>query len=127
MSVTTTNIIHKDILADEQLPAVAKSFVLVADPAATTDLETGTVVGIVTATKKVKPYNSGNTDGSEVAVGILKTFVNKEARVVDQRVGVFLSGFFKKASLVGYNSTAKTALNAREVYLPELGADSVIF
>lgn len=44
-------------------------------PGSDTTYEAGTVLGQVTATKLLKPYNALNSDGSEVPVGVLSESV----------------------------------------------------
>ena len=49
----------------------------------------GTVVGIETATAKVKQIDSAATDGTEVAVGILATSV--DASLIDREDGILIA------------------------------------
>lgn len=78
----------------------------------------GTVLGYATSgadSGKYKPYASGNTDGSQVAVGVLSEDVitdsagnGSECSVIRMKSGAS----FYQALLVGLDSTAITALQA---------------
>ncbi|MCD6177382.1 MAG: head decoration protein [Candidatus Cloacimonetes bacterium] len=68
----------------------------------------GTVVGIVTASGKAVPYNDSNTDGSEVAVGIL--LENVDLNNGDQPAAIIIHGFVDKSKLVGYDAACEADL-----------------
>jgi len=68
----------------------------------------GTVVGIVTSSGKAVPYNNSNTDGSEVAVGIL--LENIDLNNGDQPAAIVIHGFVDKSKLIGYDEACEADL-----------------
>ncbi len=63
-----------------------------------------TVLGRVTATGKLKPYDDAATDGSEVAEVILAEDI--DATSEDVPVQTYVTGSFNKAALVGIDDVA---------------------
>ncbi len=77
-------------------------------------LPMGTVLGRVTSTKKWKVYNNSNSDGTEVARGILRRAVDTgSAGAADQLGNIVISGILKLEYISGSDSNALTDLNAR--------------
>ena len=68
----------------------------------------GTVVGIVTSSGKAVPYNDSNSDGSEVAVGIL--LENVDLNNGDQPAAIVIHGFVDKSKLIGYDAACEADL-----------------
>lgn len=86
----------------------------------------GTVLGVVTATKKFKIYNAGNSDGSEVAEAIAQYTMKTDANGLvtygdggDDAGGTFDSGpvytrgEFLASEITGLSGAAQTRLEAR--------------
>lgn len=69
------------------------------------NLESGTVLGKVTATGKYKAYASGNTDGSETAAAIL--YQTTDATADTPVVVVSRMAEVDEASLTGLDADAK--------------------
>ena len=59
-----------------------------------------------------KPYAAGNSDGSEVAVGVLAYGVEIDDEGCDSAVSVIKDGTLFKDMLIGLDAAAETALNA---------------
>ena len=78
-------------------------------------LSTGTVLGIVTDTGLGVAYASTNTDGSELAAGILLEDGDGAAAGADVVSSMYVRGNFQTSKLSGLDSGAKTDLGAREV------------
>lgn len=57
-----------------------------------------TVLGKITATGKLVQWAPGAADGSQIAYGILTQ--PADASAADQKVGVYIGGFFNDAALV---------------------------
>lgn len=90
-------------------------------------LEAGTVLGRVTATKKYKPYASGNSDGTETPLGVLResvdTGTSAGGNAEDKLGNIVISGILKNSLLIGLDAGAVTALNGRR----DLARDYFIF
>lgn len=74
-------------------------------------LLSGTVMGKITASGKYKPYASGNSDGSQTAVGVLYTELKPftgDAKAVLHVRNCEVSG----ANLTGVDANARTNLAA---------------
>lgn len=71
-----------------------------------------TVVGKITATGKLVALTPGASDGSEKAYGILTQAAN--ATSADQKVGVYIGGFFNDAALVWPSNAAYDTLIERK-------------
>ena len=111
--IERTSVTFKQILASDT-GHDSLSGVLAQDVGATTDIAAGTILGIVTATGKFAEYNAGNSDGTEDAVGILKTPITKETRIAgDIDVAVYYRGAFQEDKLVGLDAGALTDLKGR--------------
>jgi len=98
----------------KEIRAVLKKDILLGATLAATsqDLEIGTVLGMVTATKEYAPYDHAANDGREVARAILSHPV--DASDSPQSVQVYVSGIFYTDRLVGLDDNAKIDLYARE-------------
>lgn len=80
-------------------------------------LEAGTVLGYATSggdSGFYKPYNSANTDGSQVAVGVLSEQADVDASGNGSEIAIIKAGVLFKDLLIGYDATAKTNLRAVE-------------
>lgn len=77
-----------------------------------------TVLGRVTANGKLKPYASGNADGSEVAEAILTEEV--DATSEDVPTTVYVTGEFNKAALVGIDAAAIIQLRKVGVFVKQI-------
>jgi len=77
-------------------------------------LDVGTVLGRVTASGKFKAYNNANSDGSEVAVGILVERVDATSRDVNS--SAWVQGHFVESLLTGLDANAKTDLGSRSYW-----------
>lgn len=75
-------------------------------------LDVGTVLGKISVGGKYKAYANGNSDGSEVAVGILTERVDATSADVTG-IGMWVMGFFKEEELTGLDSAGKTDLASR--------------
>ena len=71
----------------------------------------GTIVGLITASNKLKAYADVNQDGSEVAVGVLVAAV--DAAAGDKPCSFFIQGIFVEAKLTGLDAAAKSDLSGR--------------
>jgi hypothetical protein len=76
-----------------------------------------TVVGRITASGKYKAYASGNTDGSEVARGILVSAITTTA---DTTANIYVHGEFNKAALVGIDATSIKSLQDFGIFVKEV-------
>lgn len=72
----------------------------------------GTVMGRITADGKYAPYNNANMDGTEVAVGVLRSMV--DATSEDRPGELVLSGVLKDDQLTGLDAAAITDLGGRQ-------------
>lgn len=86
MPVITESLNLGDLLKYEASNLYSRDQVTVA---AGQNLVLGTVVGIETATAKVKQIDPAATDGTEVAVGILATSV--DASLIDREDGILIA------------------------------------
>ena len=94
----------------------ALSVTLVQDAAAIAETEAGLLLGKITATGKYAKYDDGAADGTEVAVGVLKTPVSKEDRIAgDEAVSMYYTGRFREDKLVGLDAAALVDLKGRTV------------
>lgn len=78
------------------------------------ELPAGTVVGRVTASGKYKAYANGNADGSEVAVGVLRSMIKVDAAGDALGEIVFGQCVLKNNQLVGLDAAAITDLGGRQ-------------
>lgn len=79
--------------------------------------EAGLVVGYATSgadSGKYKPYNSANSDGSQVAVGVLSEQVVTDEFGNGSQAAILKSATVFQSALIGYDATAKTTLAAKE-------------
>jgi len=78
-----------------------------------TVIPAGTVMGVVTATKKYVPYTDAETNGagSGVAVGILRQAV--DTRTEEKLGNIIVSGIVKNSLVLGEDANAIADLNAR--------------
>lgn len=78
----------------------------------------GTLMGRVTASKLWKPYNNSNSDGTEVARGVLRQSVNTAAYAQDAVVGyqgnIVVQGLVKNSKISGSDASALTDLGATQ-------------
>lgn len=61
-----------------------------------------------------KPYASGNSDGSQVAVGVLAEDVVTDEFGNGSEASILKSAVVFQAKLIGYDATAKSTLPAKE-------------
>jgi len=80
-------------------------------------IEAGTLVGMITASKKYQVYATANDDGTGVAVGILITDIPALAENAIATGTIAIGGSLVKENLTGYDADAKTDLGAREVVM----------
>jgi hypothetical protein len=75
----------------------------------------GTVMGIITATQRWVPYATGNSNGSQVARGVLRTNVETgtDAAGHEYQGNLVIGGMLKLAKIIGADAGALTALDAR--------------
>jgi hypothetical protein len=112
------------------IDSIAQTDAFAVTPSVT--LAKGTVVGVVTATKKLKAYASGNSDGSEVPIGLLKyaTTTDAEGYVVttmpngdvlkQPTATVYRSGKFQ-----AYTVNPTTGLPTATTLLPGLDSNAI--
>lgn len=81
--------------------------------ASTFPIAAGTVLGKITSSGKLAPYDNTKDTGVEVAVGILEDQIDDTG--YDQVVSYIVHGFVYEASCVGLDSGAKTDL-AGKIY-----------
>lgn len=80
--------------------------------ATATDLEKGTVLGMITDSGLFAPYKDSNADGTEVARVILAEYIEKST--VSQLSSAYIQVIAKKDKLVGLDANAITDLGGRE-------------
>lgn len=68
--------------------------------------EAGTVLGVVTSSGLYKPYNNSNSDGSEVAVGVLSEQCETDEFGNGSEIAVLKSATLFKDLLIGLDSAA---------------------
>lgn len=88
------------------------------------NLVKGTVLGIITASGLLSTYNNSNSDGTEVAVGILMQDVNTSSTGINQAAPVAVCtafGVFLTAELTGMDSNGLADLGGREVTIGGVG------
>ena len=119
----TSNISSVDFLAEAigHEPLGETNGIVTGDASATAGLRAGTVMGKVTATSKLVPYNNGASDGSEVAVGILSQDIALKDRYVTDSAGaktakdmpctLYTKGSVIESLLTGIDAAAKTDLS----------------
>jgi hypothetical protein len=88
----------------------------------------GTVVGRVTATGKVAAYANANSDGTEVAIGIMPYSITTDASgnitvqggnvlgTTQDTVPIIIAGYFLVADITGLDAGALTDLGAHAVW-----------
>lgn len=81
--------------------------------AAAGNLAAGTVLGRITASGKYTAYSDGATNGSEVAVGILRTHVDASG-AADKLGEIIFAGVLKNDQLVGLDANAISDLGGRQ-------------
>ena len=72
-----------------------------------------TVVGKITASGKLAKHNPGASDGSQVAIGITTQAV--DATSADQKVAVYVGGFFNHTALT-WHATLTTEAARKAVF-----------
>jgi hypothetical protein len=77
-------------------------------------IPSGTILGKVTASGKLKPYSNGASDGSEVAVAVLMNEVSGPAGDYSRTI-VSRSAEVIESMLTGIDSAAKVDLSAKLV------------
>ncbi len=100
------SVIDKDLAMGEVVGTVTYTPLFAGDAPVVTEeaiLDTGnlakyTVVGKITATGKIVQLTQGASDGSQIAYGIMTQAAN--ASSADQKVGIYVGGFFNDAALV---------------------------
>ena len=73
-------------------------------------LEAGTVLGKITSSGKYAAYNNSNSDGTEVAKGILFSRVDLSQASANPLGSMMVHGMVRSGSLIGYDSNAATDL-----------------
>lgn len=79
-------------------------------------LYAGTVLGYANSggdSGFYKPYNSSNTDGSQVAVGVLSEDAGVDASGNGSEISIIKEGHLFQALLIGLDSTAITSMNGK--------------
>lgn len=77
-------------------------------------LAAGTVLGRITADGKLKEYDAGAGDGSEIPVAILQNEVEFTA-AGEQAVNAIIGGEVRAAKVSAYDGGAQTALTVAEI------------
>ncbi len=106
---TELTLVQKDLIADDSYGPVHKKQTVVAGA----DLVAGTIVGRVTASRKVAAYAAGNVDGSEVAIGVLLEDADAAAADVEAVIG--MPGVYNQRNMTGLDQAAEDALEARGI------------
>lgn len=93
----------------------------------TTLIRPGTVVGIVTASGKYAAYSNGNSDGTQVARGVLLDFVDMKGgdangAAKDQEVTILVGGHVDYDQLLGKDTAAIADLSS-----PSLGTSFTFY
>jgi len=79
-----------------------------------TVLQAGTVLGYAATGGDAgfwKPYNSANTDGSQVALGVLSEYASPDASGNGSEIAIIKDGILFKDLLIGLDSGAISALH----------------
>jgi hypothetical protein len=86
----------------------------------TTELRPGLLLGRITGTSKLTTYSASNTDGSQVAVGVLPVglkmtdvFTNAN---LDKNYGIIVAGPLQAAKLFGLDAKARADLFGRVIF-----------
>ena len=108
MTTTTTQTTKAYIASDTYGPVLIPKTI-----AAGADLEKGTILGRVTASKKLAAYASGNSDGTENPVAVLMADAAAAAEDVSAVCG--FPGVYVKANMIGLDDAAELALEARGI------------
>ncbi len=109
--MTTTNTMDmKATFASSNYGPVTKSETI----AAGADLVKRTILGRVTASKKLQAYNPANSDGTENPVAVLLEDAAAVSEDVNAEVG--FAAVYKEENMVGLDDAAKLALEARGIY-----------
>jgi hypothetical protein len=106
---TEIDLVQKDLIADDSYGPVRKQQTIVAGA----DLVAGTVVGRVTASRKLAAYAAANVDGSENPIGILLEDADAAAADVEAVVG--MPGVYNKRNITGLDQAGEDALEARGI------------
>ena len=104
---------------DANLGVTVASTARDADSSPTTTLQKGLVMGKVTATGKYKEYNDSNSDGTEVAVGILTDeidLLDDNNTAQDNAATLTVHGFVDNAKLYGVDANARTDMDLIKFY-----------
>lgn len=112
----TTYTINSEIIYDAKDLIVA-NVTFIGGAGGSTALAYGTVVGMITASKKYAAYATANTDGTGVAAGILLTNIPALAENATAVGVIAIKGSFIKDKLIGYDADALVDLKGREVVL----------
>lgn len=106
---------HDGLIAGE-FPRVEESVLIVAGSG---EVKRGTVLGRITASGKLKPYNNTASDGSETAVGILAADV--VATTGDAGGYMYVTGMYAEAKLIGFDEQARADLRPLNIYVRRVG------
>lgn len=74
----------------------------------------GTVMGRITASGKLAPYDALNSDGTEVAIAVLLEAA--DATAADVSAVAAFAGVYVEANVTGLDAAGKTALEAKGIY-----------
>lgn len=91
----------------------------------TVTYEAGLVLGKVTSSGLYAPYNNSNSDGTEVAVGVLAEKVVTDEFGNDSEAAMIQSGILFEDLLIGLDSAAKADL--KSVSFAEHGSNLIKF
>jgi hypothetical protein len=82
---------------------------------AATTFDSGTVMGEITASGKLAPYDAGASDGTEEPIGILMEDV--DATAGDVTSGIYETGEFREGALTGLDAAGKKKLRDRGIFV----------
>ncbi len=106
---------YKNILASKD-GSDTRSVILILDASASAETAAGTLLGKITASGKYSEYAAGASDGTETAVGILKTAISQADRIASDRdIAMYYTGRFITAQLVLLDAAALVDLKGRTV------------
>ena len=82
--------------------------------AAGADVARLTILGRATASKKLRPYDAGNVDGTENPVAVLME--DAAAAAADVKATTGFAGVYAKVNMIGLDDDAELVLEARGIY-----------
>ena len=117
MGIKSTDYTINDPFIYDVKDLIAVNVTFVGKTGGSSAISAGTVVGMITASKKYQAYNNSNSDGTETAVGILLEDVPALSAGKTYSASIAVRGSFIEGKLIGLDTGAKTDFGSRTIVL----------